>query len=58
MTNGNTALTWQPPALFDPEKGGLGLPQLEGVEHMLLYDPLPSQCEVDCGGDDRYWGRL
>ena len=53
MTN-HAPLTWQPPASFDPEKPGLGLPTLEGVEHTLLYDPLPSRCELDYGGDGRY----
>ena len=31
-------LTWQPPASFDPEKPGLGLPTLEGVEHGRTFD--------------------
>lgn len=47
-------ITWNPPASFNPEAPGLGLPPLEGVTHTLLYDPLPSRCEVDCGGSGRY----
>ncbi len=47
-------ITWQPPETFDPHTPGLGLPPLQGVEHTLLYDPLPSQCELDRGGDGRY----
>jgi len=54
MTDKNAPITWQPPASFDPEGEGLGLPPLEGVEHTLLYAPLPSQCELDYGGGGRY----
>ncbi len=51
MTN---IIDWQPPATFNPETPGLGLPPLEGVEHTLLYDPLPSRCNLDDGGNGRY----
>ncbi len=51
MTN---TITWKAPETFDPEAPGLRLPPLEGVEHTLLYDPLPSRCEPEYGGDGRY----
>ena len=45
---------WKPPASFDAQTPGLGLPPLEGAAHTLIYDPLPSKCNVDEGGDGRY----
>ena len=60
MFNDNTneptqpALRWIPPDTFDPGKAGLSLPPLEGVQHQLLYDPLPSTCSIEDGGDGRY----
>ncbi len=47
-------IDWEPPETFNPETPGLGLPPLAGVEHTLLYDPLPSRCEPDYGGNGRY----
>lgn len=47
-------IRWVPPPTFDKGKTGLGLPQLEGVEHTLLFDPIPSAANVDEGGDGRY----
>lgn len=49
-----TPITWHPPKTFNPETPGLGLPPLAGVEHTLLYDPLPSRCELDYGGNGAY----
>jgi hypothetical protein len=49
-----TPISWNPPGTFNPETPGLGLPPLEGVAHTLLYDPLPSRCELDYGGTGRY----
>lgn len=50
----NPPIRWEPPASFDPEKAGLGLPPMDGIEHTLLYDPLPSQCELDYDGSGCY----
>jgi hypothetical protein len=47
-------IRWNPPATFDEDAEGLGLPQLEGVEHTLLYDPRPSAGNLDEGGDGRF----
>ena len=47
-------IRWVPPPTFDKGKVGLGLPKLEGVTHWLIYDPLPSKCNVDEGGTGRY----
>ena len=47
-------ITWHPPQTFDPDEPGLGLPLLDGVEHALIYDPLPSACNLDDGGTGRY----
>ena len=47
-------LRWIPPETFDQAKEGLGLPVLEGVEHTILYDPIPSKANVDEGGNGRY----
>jgi len=49
-----TSITWHPPETFNPEMPGLGLPPLAGVEHTLFYDPLPSRCNLDDGGDGTY----
>jgi len=49
-----TIIHWQPPETFNPQTPGLGLPPLDGVAHTLLYDPLPSRCNLDDGGDGRY----
>ena len=51
---GHPPLNWIPPEDFDPEKTGLGLTPLDGVTHTLLYDPLPSACNLEEGGDGRY----
>ena len=45
---------WVPPPTFSKTRPGLGLPQLEGVTHRLLYEPLPSKANVDEGGSGRY----
>ena len=47
-------IRWVTPPTFDRDKEGLGLPVLEGVEHTLLYDPIPSTANIDEGGDGRY----
>lgn len=47
-------IRWVLPPGFSKEAAGLGLPQLEGVAHHLLYDPIPSKANVDEGGDGRY----
>lgn len=39
---GGEPLAWRRPEGFDPEKPHLGLPELTGVTHRVLYDPLPS----------------
>jgi len=47
-------IRWIPPATFSDQEPGLGLPQLEGVQHHVLYDPIPSKANVSEGGDGRY----
>lgn len=51
---GEPPIRWVPPPGFLKEKSGLGLPQLDGVTHQILYDPLPSRANLDEGGDGRY----
>lgn len=51
---GQPPIRWVPPPGFSKEKPGLGLPQLEGVTHHILYDPVPSKANVDEGGNGRY----
>lgn len=47
-------IRWVPPPGFSKEKPGLGLPQLAGVTHHILFDPIPSKTNIDEGGDGRY----
>jgi pectate lyase len=35
-------LVWKPPASFNPNQAGLGLPLLEGISHEILYAPQTS----------------
>ncbi|MCC6354997.1 MAG: hypothetical protein IT577_13995 [Verrucomicrobiae bacterium] len=49
-------IRWVHPPGFSKETPGLGLTQLEGVTHHVLYDPLPSKANADEGGDGRYEG--
>jgi len=51
---GAPPIKWIAPAGFAKDKPGLGLPELQGVKHYLLYDPLHSGANVDEGGDGRY----
>lgn len=51
---GGAPLRWVAPAGFDKAMPGLGLPQLEGVTHHILYDPLPCRANADEGGSGRY----
>lgn len=47
-------LRWIRPETFDTQKPGLGLPQLAGVEHTVIYDPLPCTGHADEGGSGHY----
>ena len=47
-------ILWIPPDGFDEEAVGLGLPQLEGVSHRIIYNPAPSKANTDEGGDGVY----
>ena len=47
-------IVWKAPSTFDADRPGLGFPPLEGIAHTLLYDPLPSRCSVEDGGDGTY----
>lgn len=49
-------IRWVPPPSFDEKAPGLGLPLLPGLQHAILYDPLPCRAAVDEGGDGRYEG--
>jgi len=40
-THAAPPITWQPPASFDAEQIGLGLPPLDGARHTVIYDPRP-----------------
>ncbi len=51
---GNAPITWVPPETFDENIAGIGLPVLEGSEHSIIYDPKPSNANVDEGGDGVY----
>ncbi len=51
---GEAPLRWEPPASFDPQAAGLGLPPLAGLKHAVIYDPIPSRCNLDEGGNGRY----
>ncbi len=50
----NAPITWIPPATFNAELKGLGLPQLEGIEHRIIYHPKWSNANVDEGGNGVY----
>lgn len=52
--NASPPLNWVEPPGFDPKSPGLGLPQLEGVEHELLYVPKPSKASLEEGGNGHY----
>ena len=45
---------WVPPPTFSARKPGLGLPQLEGVTHYVIYDAIPSKANVSEGGSGQY----
>lgn len=47
-------LVWAPPALFDPAKPHLGLPELSGAKHSTLYAPKASKADPKDGGTGRY----
>lgn len=47
-------IIWKPPATFDENAPGLGMPQLEGISHRIIYDPVPSNANVDEGGNGVY----
>lgn len=47
-------IRWNAPPGFDKDKPGLGLRELEGVTHHILYDPLPSNANADEGGIGAY----
>jgi len=47
-------IQWRPPAGFDPETPGLGLPLLEEAEHFGLLHCLPSKAPLDEGGTGEY----
>lgn len=47
-------ITWKPPATFDENAPGLGLPQLDGIDHRLIYDPKQCRANIDEGGDGQY----
>lgn len=50
----DSPILWKPPQMFDEDAPGLGLPQLQGIDHSLLYDPAPCRGNVDEGGNGRY----
>ncbi len=47
-------ITWQPPSSFNSSIAGLGLLQLEGITHYVIYDPVPSSANIDEGGSGIY----
>ena len=47
-------IQWLCPETFDPNVPGLGLEQLEGITHYLIYDPKPCKGNLDEGGDGKY----
>jgi hypothetical protein len=51
-------INWIAPDSFDENTEGLGLPLLEGISHQMLYDPAPSEANVDEGGDGIYESAL
>lgn len=51
---GDAPITWVPPETFDENIPGIGLPVLEDSEHSIIYDPKPSNANVDEGGDGVY----
>lgn len=56
LVNAASPIVWQPPASFNKDIDGLGLPQLEGITNYIIYDPLPSSANVDEGGNGVYEG--
>jgi hypothetical protein len=47
-------IRWEAPASFDPGMAGLGLPQLPGVTHEVLYAPHESKAPKEDGGRGQY----
>lgn len=47
-------IRWVVPAEFNVRKPGLGLRQLPGVTHEIIYAPAPSRAALETGGDGRY----
>jgi hypothetical protein len=47
---------WAPPATFNPNTPGLGLPSLPGLKTTTLFTPKPSNAAVDTGGSGQYEG--
>lgn len=47
-------LVWAPPASFDSAKPHLGLPELAGAKHSILYAPKPSKADPKDGGTGQY----
>jgi hypothetical protein len=49
-----TPIRWVCPKTFNPNVAGLGLPQLKGIFHYLIYDPKPCKGNIDEGGNGKY----
>ena len=47
-------ISWVPPATFDTNQAGLGLPLLPGLEETIIYNPIPSNAAVNTGGGGLY----
>jgi len=56
--NDQIPLFWRKPVSFDKNASGLGLRQLGGVTHTLLYAPLASSACLSEGGSGLYEGVL
>ncbi len=56
--NTEIPLLWRKPQTFDKTISGLGLKQLSGVTHTLLYDPIASAACLSEGGSGSYEGVL
>ena len=50
----NSPINWVVPETFDPNIAGLGLEQLEGISHEVIYDPKISAANTNLGGDGIY----
>lgn len=55
---GTPPINWVAPPEFDPRASGLGLKQLPGVTHEIIYAPAPSRAAIEAGGDGRYESAL